>query len=284
MKKFEQTADLEINYFPLLEKLAKQIIEPVPENENFISNPDDVSEHDPTWHQYGIITHSIKALEAFRAEIPLFLNIWECNKWAQTKLDEYIDGKSKRELLEIAILLHDIGKFHRSFKYIYGIGNVPVYENHEEISEKLILDRSKIIWSTLSNEFNLTISQIVYVARCAGLHYELGKIRKKATKKTGKFSLSYINSPSCVKDLKEVQEQNMDFDFEIGLLFLSDNLAKTSIRISVENDNEIELKTSEIRNIINNSALHASLEYAVKQMPVSIKLVHKYCLLLNDNK
>jgi hypothetical protein len=272
-------SDLDLGLIFSLENLAKQIIEPIPENANFIAKPDDVNEHDPAWHQFGIITHTAVAYHAFKNELSDLMKNWELYDFINEKLDETIDGKSKKELLEFAIILHDIGKFQRSFKIING-EKVPDYERHEDKSEKIILDKSKGIYPLLKSEFQLTDYQIYYIAKCAGLHYELGKIRRIAYDEGGGFSFSYINSLSCESNLKDLQLKHKLFNIEIGILFLCDNLAKTNIRIEVESDEEIVLKTDEINRIITMQKLHPNLIRAVKQLPVSMYLVYKYFLLL----
>ncbi len=268
--------------FPL-EIVAKQIIEPIPENDNFIANPDDVNEHDPAWHQFGIISHTAAAYSAYTKEFEVLMKNWQLYDFIHEKLNETIDGKQKKELLEFALILHDIGKFQRSLKYVYGCGFVPDYEGHEGLSEKIILDRSKSIYPLLTSDYQLTDNQINYIAKCAGLHYELGKIRKKAYKDGGGFTLSYVDSLSCESNLKAVQHKHEGFNIEIGVLFLCDNLAKTNIRISVVSDEEIELMTDEIKNVIQQSDLHPNLIYAIKQLPVSVYLAHKYFLLLKSD-
>lgn len=80
-------------------------------NKNFFENPDDVLEHEPNWHQWGVITHTKMFEKFYREEIPQYLEQWGVSDKVQQRMSEQIDGISKDQLLNIAILCHDLGKF-----------------------------------------------------------------------------------------------------------------------------------------------------------------------------
>jgi len=265
-----------------LNSFASQIIEDVPENYNFRINPDDIYEHDPAWHQYGILSHSIEAYYFYNNELDVILKKWQFIDFIQEALNKSINGRSKKNLLEFAIILHDIGKFQRSFKTTNGL-ILPDYDGHEEKSEKIILDESKLINQTLKLKFHLDYAQIKYIAICAGLHYELAKIRKEAYKNDVGFSLNYIDSESCASHLQDFLLKHKEYQIEIGLLFLCDNMAKTNIRIEARSDNDISMKSNEIVYLINQNNLHPNLIKAIKQLPVSMYLVYKYLSAIKEN-
>jgi hypothetical protein len=77
---------------------------------NFINNLDNPAEHTPQWHQYGIITHGIRS-QYYLQSAPIYLKEWNIGDVVEGKLQKEVDGIAKGQLLHIAALLHDIGKF-----------------------------------------------------------------------------------------------------------------------------------------------------------------------------
>ena len=69
--------ELEDELLSDLETLVPQYIEKRPENENFMKNPDDPAEHEPNWHQFGIITHTRKFSEFYRTEAKEYFQDWD---------------------------------------------------------------------------------------------------------------------------------------------------------------------------------------------------------------
>jgi len=126
-----------------LPELAQAVMERRDENENFLQNPDDPKEHNLFWHQFGIITHTMKFRQFFHNEVWEYLHEWQVDKSIIEILSEKIDGKAKIELLEISIPLHDLGKFARGFKDKNGKLK-PNYTEHEAKSEKLIRENEQI--------------------------------------------------------------------------------------------------------------------------------------------
>lgn len=266
--------DIHHELFAVLPEIAKTLIEDRPENENFKRNPDDPNEHVVNWHQFGIITHTLFVLKSFHAEVPEYLKKWNINLKINKKLQEKVDGKSKSELLKVSIIFHDLGKFVRNFKEKDGKVEHNFY-GHEALSEKLIVE-DEFIYRLLLDKYEFSQGQIKYIARCAGLHFELGKARDAARKATQGYSIAFANSKQCQKSCIEIASKFQQFKEEIGILFLCDSLAKTDVRIDAETDEEIEKKTQHIENIIQERNLKPELIAAIKQLPVSVVIARRY--------
>lgn len=241
----------------------------LPVNKEFLHNIDSVGEHEPNWHQFGIITHTKEFVNSMTNTA-----LADCKQWgAETdSLDDMIGNKTKRDLITTASVFHDLGKFARGQKDENGVLE-PDYSGHEAKSEEII--RNGLAKQYLLKH-NYTEEQIEYIARCAGLHYELGKMRGKAKESDLGYSIAFANSELCRGACGQIAEKNPDFNLEIGLLFLSDSLAKTDIQIDAESDDEIEAKTEEVQAIMQERKLNSKLIGAVKQSPVNIAVAKAY--------
>lgn len=258
-----------------LPKLANTLIDDRPENNNFRKNPDDPKEHNTTWHQFGIITHTKQFIRFFQNEAQKYFQEWNINEKIEQKLHEKINGKTKKELLEISIVFHDLGKFIRDFKEKNG-EKKPNYKGHEQKSKKLITNNKKI--NDLLKSYDLTDKQINYIANCAGLHYELGKIRNKAKKTKLGYTIAFTKSKQFKESCEEIAKQFPDFKVEIGILFLCDNLAKTDtdMIIKAKTDAEIEKQTPQIEKMIQARQLNPNLIKAIKQIPINVEIARIY--------
>lgn len=262
----------------LLEKLpeiAKNIIEVRPENENFIKNPDAPEEHVVNWHQFGIITHTRVVLEAYVKDVPKFCDQWNVRDKINNKFCVKIDGITKHDLIKIGIILHDIGKFARNLKNENGKIEHNFY-GHEAISENLIILKDSYIHDLLKNTLNLTIHQIDYIGRIAGLHFELGKSRDTAIKLALGYSIAFSKTEECEQSCLYIASKYPDFKEEIGILFLCDSLGKTDIRINAESDKQIEKYKIYIHQILKKRNLNPKLIAAIKQLPINVAITKKY--------
>lgn len=188
-----------------------------PANQNFLEKPDAREQHQTRWHQWGIITHTQIFLRHFDVEIPTFLKEWGLQEPVDAILAETIEGASKRELLRIAILLHDIGKFATRTQGKYRFH----FQHHEGASGEIIREELHLA------RFDLTPSQIEYVALTAEDHFVLALLRKRA-REQGEYDVSYIHSRQFPDHCHEVKAAHpLDF-VEIGILFLGDSLAKAN--------------------------------------------------------
>jgi hypothetical protein len=244
-----------------------------PENANFRRNPDDPREHFTNWHQFGIVTHTHKVVEVYTSAAWDYLASWGIAGDVEHALSTMIDGVAKVELLEISLPLHDLGKFARDIKYVGGSW-LPDFDDHEAKSERLILAEGPV--RDLLRAGGLSEDQIHYVARCAGLHFELGQMRYEARHSAAGYTLAFVSSERCRLACRRIALKFPESAPEIGVLFLCDSLTKTDIVIEVQTDEEIEAHTEWIKSEIQERGLDPRLIAAVKQRPVNIAVARKY--------
>ncbi|MFA5333286.1 MAG: hypothetical protein WC376_02215 [Candidatus Nanoarchaeia archaeon] len=271
------------------------------EKKEFLENLDSPEQHSPKWHEWGIITHTKKFREMYDNEVQKYLKDWDVKNYTDKWLNEEIDGKKKSELLRISIPLHDLGKFNKQVIYKDGKKSYE-FEGHEKESERII--KEDFVKEELQ-KLGLTENQIKYVAECAGNHYALGIIRKKAKETSLEYTIEFAKS----EEFKEIAERSIEKDLEYkdqdikyrvgyasnpveaaikyskddkfriekGLLFLADSLAKTELRMTaVYNDADIKVKSKPIEKIIEEKGMNKSLINAVEQMPVNTAVAKWY--------
>lgn len=249
----------------------------IPQNLSFYNNPDNPLEHQPSWHQWGIVTHVFMFEKFYRDEVPPMLDSWGVAQPAGEHFAEKVDGVSKGELLRVAILLHDIGKFTtRRFKRD---GNGWNFVGHEAESGRIIREGSA---RKILEEHGLSDEQIEYVAMCADLHFELGIVRNKAKISKGGYSMEFANSESLARICNEIQSKYPDFKWEIGVLFLADSLAKTDETVAADSDQEILEQQDAVRQRLQKMGLRPELAGAVLQQPVNMKVAEIYLKTIVD--
>lgn len=210
-----------------------------PRNKNYADNPDDPLEHEPKWHQWGVITHTKMFEKFYREEIPEYLRQWGLQDIVGAKMSEQIDGMSKADLLNIAVPLHDLGKFTERKLKPDEKGEVSVsFKKHEAASGRII--RTPEFTDMMKKEFGLTDAQIEYIATCAERHYELGIVRDEAKQSELGYTFAFAQSDIFKNRAKEIISKYPGFEYEVGLLFIADSLAKSEIRIQAETDADIQ--------------------------------------------
>lgn len=207
-----------------LESMARAVIERYldlerPANREFRSSPDDRSQHQTHWHQWGIITHTRMFLKLFREDVPRRLREWGLLDAIDSRLWTPIDGFSRWELLQVTILLHDIGKFAARTESDTGFH----FWRHEERSGEVIRDLLDL------GRFGLTPAQINYVAITAADHFVLGLVRKRA-REAGGFTAAFTSSVNFRTLSTQIRAEHPDDFVEVGILFLGDSLAKADPR------------------------------------------------------
>lgn len=248
-------------------------------NKKFFENPDDPLEHAPNWHQWGIITHTKMFEKIYHEEIPQYLQQWGVSDKVRLQMSKQIDGVSKDQLLNIAIIFHDLGKFtERKFKH----KKTASFKNHELASGNII--RTSKFSRMLKQEYELTNLQIEYIARCAELHYELAIIRDEAKKSDSGYTLIFAKSVAFQDRAKQLIKQYPNFQLEVGLLYLADSLAKTDIRIQGNTDEQIESQNMSIQKTLNERGLNPKLIKAVKQLPINCAIVETYLKVWAETK
>lgn len=244
-------------------------------NRNFFENPDDPYEHGPKWHQWGIITHTKMSIRAYDQEIPQYFDQWKVLDKFNLETSKKIDGLNRGQLLKIAILFHDLGKFsERKLNYDENNSISFLFKNHEIASGKII--RSPEFSEMLKEEYGLSVSQIEYISECAKLHFELGFMRDKAKKSNLGYTINFVNSDLFEKCLDEFCLQHPKMQMEMGLLFFVDSLAKTDVRIGARTDQEIESQNCIVEKLLKKRKLDSNLIESIKQLPINILVIEKY--------
>ncbi|GAC1444080.1 MAG: hypothetical protein NVSMB52_03040 [Chloroflexota bacterium] len=203
-----------------LPQLARQVIRTHldmdnPANLDFLENPDGREQHQTHWHQWGIITHTQTFLRHYADTIPAYLSEWGFADKVEVCLNAEIDSVSRRDLLRISILLHDIGKFAARTQ-----GRASFhFARHERMSGEIIRNEIDI------ESFGLSPAQIEYVALTAEDHFVLGLIRRRA-REEGVYDSAFTDTPEFAQLSRRIQHDHPDDYIEIGILFLGDSLAK----------------------------------------------------------
>jgi hypothetical protein len=217
-----------------------------PANRAFLQAPDDREQHQTQWHQWGIITHTRQFLHDFDSEVPRLLKTWDLWQAADAKLRQSIDGASRWQLLQISILLHDIGKFGARTIDRDGFH----FAHHEELSGRIIREELDL------GRYGLTHAQIDYVAMTAADHFVLALIRKQARGQRA-YNTEFVASSQFEESACKVRARHPRDFVEVGVLFLGDSLAKL-------NPNE-------------------GPDRAVSQYAINIEVAHRYLeLVLGD--
>nr|HPH78648.1 hypothetical protein [bacterium] len=204
-------------------------------NQKFVENFDEQNHHESDWHQFGIYTHSVEVTKFLKKIPSMFKTNQELTKSLDNHFNKTIDGISKKELFNLSGYLHDLGKYSaRRLKFIENEqGNKKIqlktngqpnftFKEHELDSSKIIMDD---IYSDLI-DIGLSGDQIRYIAKCAKLHYELGKLREIGKKTVAGFDQEFIDSELFTENALEIIRSNEDLKFEIGLFYLADSLGK----------------------------------------------------------
>lgn len=272
---FNQVSDILIGKAPeILHTLASQLIEVSDtRNRHFWNHPDDPKEHAPDWHQFGIITHSQEVmkhaknmrqiLEEFQIDTPII-----------QKLDDHIDGKTKQELLVMAMMLHDIGKFQRYF--ITKDGKTEIKHNGHEDKWWNILRNYPDIRIYLMKELILSKEHMDYIADCVTVHYKLGNVRDAVKKRDSWFTITFAKSDECRDACDTLIMNHPSLAFEIWATYLADGLGKMGMHFFAETDAEIEQKRSKIELYIQDNHLSPKLLGGILQRPVNAMVAKTY--------
>lgn len=246
----------------------------------FLQNPDDPTQHEPRWHQFGIVTHNKRAVGSYLDEVPRYLGEWDVADELGVYLERPIDGVPRAELLGVGLLLHDIGKFavHTSVKkegaaaFIFG--------DHERYSGSILRGG---LFDFLETEFDVSPSQREYIATCGERHYDLGGVRIAAQKSPTGYTISFTSSDEFRSRVHRLQAERPAMAAEVGLLFLADSLSKTDIRLDgVESDGDVEKQSTDVSRVIRDRGLYPGLIKAVKQLPVNVAVARGYLQTWSD--
>ncbi|VVB78755.1 Uncharacterised protein [uncultured archaeon] len=226
--------------------------------ESYSTNPDFLEKRLYPWHEFGLITHTKKVRSVFLNELDSILKDWDYTNINQV-LNKKIDGIKKKDLIEISIPLHDLGK-------IIVFGSNEKDRGHEKLSVYLINQNplKEMLYS-----FGLTDNQIKYISRCVETHDVIGKEIRDELKHAGKLNSVDINNNDSRDLCRLVSNRYSDVKHEIGVYFLCDSLGKTDVITNSQNEEEIS-------KILERKGLREELKSAVMQLPTNMKLAEVY--------
>lgn len=204
-----------------LEEIAQSVIKrhldlADPANQDFLRHPDHPEQHQTRWHQWGILTHTRTFLRHFDVDVPGYLRSWKVDDCVDAAMSRPIDGIERRNLLRIAILLHDVGKFAVRYRGRYRFH----FTEHEKASGDVVREELHL------ENFGLTAAQIEYIARTAEDHFVLALVRRKAREQQT-YDAAYVESVGFEQLCRSIQGEHSDDYIEVGVLFLGDSLAKS---------------------------------------------------------
>ena len=255
-----------------------------PYRKNYAEFPDDPRMHSPQWHQWGVISHTLKVGQQFEQSIPIQLGTWFGPRAASNRLgllDEKIGNETKWDLLLASVPTHDWGKFTVR-GLARGSGKDPKFRfgGHESESGELV--RLRASWF---RDGALSPDQIEYIARCSELHFELGKVRDQARNQGG-YSLAWVSSEQFLAAAQRVITRCPGFEREVGLFFLADNWAKTDLIDNSEfaTDSDLSALRDTIKRRIKTRGLEPTLINCALQVPINTAIGKRYLeqVLSND--
>jgi hypothetical protein len=197
---------------------------------------------------------------------------WEILHNVETVLSEHIDGISKADLLEIASLVHDLGKFTaRTFELKEDGTYDARFVGHEADSGKII---RTVLRDTLKL-LGLTEAQIEYIAKCAEHHFDLGKARQVAIDTVG-YTMAFAKSDSFKEVARNIITACPECSLEIGLMFLADSFSKTQVAAIADTDEQIKSQRAHLEQEIKDNNLNPRLINQALQQPVNLEIGRQY--------
>jgi len=239
-----------------------------PANRSFAQHPDNPAEHAPNWHQYGILTHSARFGEALQDQVPLNVAEWGLAEPLRTTLAEPIDGIPKAQLLPVVALVHDLGKFTARTVGRDAEGIHTDFTDHEAHSGEIIQARRDLLP-------NLTHAQVGYIATCAALHFELGKVRRAARAGDG-YTIAFAGSSTFSALAREIMKEHPTYIPEIGLQFIADNLGKSEIVAVGQTDEAVATERTHLEAELQGRSLSPILINQALQVPTNLAVARQY--------
>ncbi len=175
--------------------------------------------NDPYRNKYGIMTHTKKSVSSFENyNVVYFISAISPQK--KINLKEEIEEISKLELVKLALVYHDIGKYEiQSFR-----GSFP---NHAEKSADIV--KPHLIQK-------LSEKQCDYVLKLIRNHHLLDKLIDIVA---GKLTKTYIDRDDFWKELEKAEEQTSGIEQELAVLIIANVLAKEERDVFLEEKQEI---------------------------------------------
>jgi hypothetical protein len=243
-----------------------------PRQQDFMADPDNPAYHALMWHQYGVLTHSEKFRSFIANKAPDYIKQWGIAEQATAILSEKIDGTTKSDLLQIASLVHDLGKFTSRIFQVQPDGTeLARFIDHEAHSGEIIRHNFK----RHLDEFGLTDAQIEYIAQCAEHHFDLGKVRRVADANGG-YTLEFARSETFANVAQDIIAAIPELSLEIGLMFMADSFSKTQFSAKADTDEGIAKQKTTLQAEIQAAGAEPLLINQALQQPVNIEIGRQF--------
>jgi hypothetical protein len=243
-----------------------------PRQQAFKTDPDNPAEHSPLWHQYGILTHSKEFQTIIKSGLSVLSAQWNISNEVKAALSEEIQGVSKADLLQIASLLHDLGKFTtRVFERQEDGTLLAKFVGHETDSGAIVRTELKDVLQKMG----MHEQQIEYIARCTEHHFDLGKARQVAIDNGG-YTMTFARSETFKKVAQDMIKANPELALEVGLMFIADSLSKTRVMATADTDEGINAQRSALEQEIKQKGLDSRLINQALQQPVNVEIGRQY--------
>jgi hypothetical protein len=218
-----------------------------------------------SWHQFGLLSHTKKVRESFLKKLPNLLKEWGILKKVTEVLNEKIKGITKKDLFEISIILHDLGK-------------IPVYNNNRDNREHEILSKELVNNSFINLELKnlgLLNDHIALISRYVETHDVLSKDLRIPLRDQKKLRFEFFDSDEVKNLCKLISEKYLDIKVEIGIFFLCDTLGKTEMVSYAESLNSEKYELL-ITKFLKEKNASLKLKSGILQAPQSLKLSEIY--------
>ena len=243
-----------------------------PQQQAFKTDPDNPAEHSPLWHQYGILTHSKEFQTIIKSDLSILSAQWNISNEVKAALSKEIQGVSKADLLQIASLLHDLGKFTtRTFERQEDGTLLAKFVGHETDSGAIVRTELEDVLQKLG----MHEQQIEYIARCTEHHFDLGKARQVAIDNGG-YTMTFARSETFKKVAQDMIKANPELALEVGLMFIADSLSKTRVMAIADTDEGIDAQRSALEQEIKQKGLDSRLINQALQQPVNVEIGRQY--------
>jgi len=261
-KKFGEISDILAGQLPeIIKKIAKER-----SISEYAENPDFFDERLRKWHQYGLLTHTLKTKSAFSERLDTLLKTEGFYGKVEERMQEKIEGVEKKTLFNISIVLHDLGKV------------TCLHQNREDRGHEY-LSATLLDTEFLENKLKATgleKEHINYIRKCIETHDVIGKRIRDELKRQGKLSLDYVNNEDVKERCKSLAKEYDDVKLEIGLFFLCDTFGKLSIDESEVSGCQPAEKEIKIIDLLKSKGLHEDLRFGVMQQQVTLNLGEVY--------
>ncbi len=264
------------NLADILDKELPTIIYEIARQYNvpeYQKNQDYAEERLHQWHQYGLLTHTRLVRKIFREDIKDLFQQWKVYDKVEKALSKSVGDYKKKDLFEVAILPHDLGK-------ITVVGDTRVTRNHEMLS--LQLTKSSVIHN-IFQEQGLSVEEVKYIEDIVRTNGVVSEEIRNILRDEDNLNFSFINSNRVDRYLEKVIKKYKKLSLEAGVFFVCDTLAKTSIHLDVKKDEELRAKEEEVERTISEQRLKPQLKKGIMQFPLSMRIGELYLSAVINN-